>query len=49
MAKQCDNCKHSEATLLDLVCSNDKSEYSGEFVRNDFVCKCWEKNIKESD
>jgi len=45
--KTCENCKHSEETLInDLVCVNDESEHYGEFVRINNLCKCWgDKNV----
>ena len=43
MKKECDNCKYANKTMIEiLTCTNDKSEYEGEFVANDNLCKCWE-------
>ncbi len=43
MIKKCDNCKHKNKTMIEiLTCTNENSEYSGEFVANDNLCKEWE-------
>ena len=43
MKKECSNCKHANETMIeDLTCTNDKSEYAGEFVVNDNLCSEWE-------
>jgi len=50
MKKECDNCKNKNTTMIgDLVCTNKISAYFSELVRKDGLCKCWEKNSKESD
>lgn len=47
--KSCLNCKYAEETIFEDVkkCTNEKSEYYQEMVKESDLCKEWEKNERQ--
>ena len=49
MAKNCGTCDYCESNGMDLICTNDESEYLADFISRDHACEDWKGSEEECE